>query len=226
MAYLGPGRGGRRQAPANWPRGSTERGRSGRDHPLTSGETGQPKLVAHDWETLTRRCAGPAPRARPRPARSATPYRPAPPRRAPGRSSWPPEPGDVWAWPAGLSAEELAGLMGSARSQVVCATPSYWRRLLTLVPAQELTAARPGADHPGGRAERPGPARPPQGPLPTGPLGPHVRRRASLDAAFPSRTAGRIPGQLSRRSLRRRRGAELEDGELRVRSANAMRGKP
>ena len=110
---------------------------------FTSGSTGQPKPVAHDWETLTR------------------------PVRRPGGSG-PASTRQVWLLSyrphlyagiqvflhcllnrgtlvlpePGLSAEELVGLMSRQEVRFVSATPSYWRRLITLVPARELRCLR------------------------------------------------------------------------------------
>ncbi len=96
---------------------------------FTSGTTGEPKAVRHSWQTLTRPVRGSSPSG---PQTWLLTYRPS-----------------LYAGiqvfmhclvnrdalvlpDAGSSANELIGLMQAHRVTCVSATPSYWRRLITL----------------------------------------------------------------------------------------------
>ena len=114
---------------------------------FTSGTTGEPKAVRHGWETLTRPVRGSSPSG---PQTWLLTYRPS-----------------LYAGiqvfmhylvnrdalvlpdPGRLPATELTGLMQAHRVTCVSATPSYWRRLITLGSARPASAAAPGPDYPG-----------------------------------------------------------------------------
>ena len=123
---------------------------------FTSGSTGAPKAVRHDWNTLTR------PVRQGERATAQTCLLTYQPHLYAGIQVFMhclinratlvlPEPG--------MGVDDLIDLMRLRHVNFVSATPSYWRRLLTLGSHAKLRELAHGADHPRGRSLRSGAAR-------------------------------------------------------------------
>lgn len=122
-----------------WPELGVDRTGRGEVTIFTSGSTGPPKPVHHDWETLTR------------PVRLAG---------SPGSQTWlltyRPQlyaglqvflhcllnRGTMIIPDPNMAVDDLVRLMSRHDVRYISATPSYWRRLITLGPAAELRALR------------------------------------------------------------------------------------
>jgi acyl-coenzyme A synthetase/AMP-(fatty) acid ligase len=189
---------------------------------FTSGTTGEPKAVRHSWETLTRPVRGSSPSG---PQTWLLTYRPS-----------------LYAGiqvfmhclvnrdalvlpDAGGSASELIGVMQDHHVNCVSATPSYWRRLITLGSRAQLQRLHLSQITLGGEASDQALLDSLKQIFPMARLV-HIYATSELGRCF-SVSDGRAGFPASYLDTLSREGVELktENGELYVRSANAGLGQ-